>query len=929
MKKIILLTLLPIFLTYQSDAKVIHWLSQVQGEAGSVANHSSFFSKISTNGRYVAFGSSATNLIENDTNENSDVFMKDLITGETTLVTTLSNNSQFADSVSYFSKPTSDGRYVAFISDGDELPSAQGFAKDHIYVKDLQTAVLTNHSEYGSGLFFDALNTFHMTDDAQFLTFNTYNQIDGLHGGSFEYQVYRKSLFTGMYELISISFDGNEVANDDTYLVDVSHNGRFILMRSEATNLTTAVINNGDDNLFLHDVLNDTTTLINTTPSGESSAENNSASSGAVSNIGTVVFNSTQSDLVAGDNNDAGDVFYYDNGVLTLITLDENGNQIPDGFTSEMDISGDGSRIVFSQSSSALVNNDENDRTDLYAYITATGELSLITINDLNTSANGYSSYPDLSLDGNRMVFLSQASDLNQQPVIPDGQEIFIHQFSSQAFNKISNPLFNPNTIIDGIGTAFSSSDQMTVIYSATSPNITNDLVDPEYSHMYLLDRNTNQNHLLLEKAGVNHISPSGRYVVFTSNFFHPGATIDLGIGNVYLLDRLNDDISLIDEGVFGRVNNDGLVVFQSRKSIAPNDVNDTYDIYLFDPNSQQISLVSETMGGEAAIGTNPTIGGTGNNTYVTFTSDSDQLTVADSNGFTDIFMKKIPSGPMIRISQTASGLEGDADSEIASISADGNHVVFTSRATNLTSDDYSQAGDTQVFYYDRLSTEVKLASLNEAGLPLYSQNASIYYTDISSSGRYISYRFSESNFDGIDFIGDEDNRDDLVLFDTQTETARIITLDSNDQHIDAAVGYRMQVLEDLSQSPPLVGVLFTARNTPEWTGVANHPGHEEVFLYQQGGDDLTLQVTVNGFGQIAGTSGINCSAICAYDFSLGTDISLIATPDPNMVFDRWEVDFGHCNDAVNPCELLMDREKSITAYFMDPNDVIFNNGFE
>ena len=228
----------------QANAHVIQWLSQIQGEAGPVANHSSFSTKISTNGRYVAFGSSATNLIENDTNGSSDVFIKDLQTGQTSLVTSLSNGQQFLDFVSYLSKPTSDGRYVAFISDSNELPNSQGFANDLIYVKDLQTGTLTNHSEYGAGLYFDALNTFHFTDDAQYITFNTASQIDTLHDDFFSYQVYRKSLLTDEYELLSLSFDGTETADDFAYLVDVSDNGRYVLMRSEATNLTADVINN-------------------------------------------------------------------------------------------------------------------------------------------------------------------------------------------------------------------------------------------------------------------------------------------------------------------------------------------------------------------------------------------------------------------------------------------------------------------------------------------------------------------------------------------------------------------------------------------------------------------------------------------------------------------------------------------------------------
>src|SRR5207249_11264627 len=74
----------------------------------------------STNGRYVVFESEASNLVANDTNGVSDVFVRDLQTGTTTLV---SENGSGAGGNGGSTSPviSADGRYVAFVSEAWDL----------------------------------------------------------------------------------------------------------------------------------------------------------------------------------------------------------------------------------------------------------------------------------------------------------------------------------------------------------------------------------------------------------------------------------------------------------------------------------------------------------------------------------------------------------------------------------------------------------------------------------------------------------------------------------------------------------------------------------------------------------------------------------------------------------------------------------------
>src|SRR5262249_34006220 len=108
-------------------------------------------SAISADGRFVAFTSSAVNLVPNDTNNASDVFVRDVQAGPTTLV---SATPPGASGNGYSDAPvmTADGRYVAFESYASDLvPNDTNNASD-VFVRDLQTGTTTlvSTSPFGS-----------------------------------------------------------------------------------------------------------------------------------------------------------------------------------------------------------------------------------------------------------------------------------------------------------------------------------------------------------------------------------------------------------------------------------------------------------------------------------------------------------------------------------------------------------------------------------------------------------------------------------------------------------------------------------------------------------------------------------------------------------------------------------------------------------
>ena len=115
--------------------------------SGEVENGSSDYASLSSDGRFVVFQSSSTNLISGVSG--TQIYVKDLLTGEVRLAS--SNSFGHAGSGGSSSSPqiTPDGRFVVFRSNATNLIS--GVIGLQIYVKDLLTGQLKLASSNSSG----------------------------------------------------------------------------------------------------------------------------------------------------------------------------------------------------------------------------------------------------------------------------------------------------------------------------------------------------------------------------------------------------------------------------------------------------------------------------------------------------------------------------------------------------------------------------------------------------------------------------------------------------------------------------------------------------------------------------------------------------------------------------------------------------------
>ena len=185
--------------------------------AGVEGNAAGISPAINGDGRFVAFQSSATNLVLGDTNNNTDIFLRDRQTGITELVSVDSNETQFAGPSRARVDLSADARYVTFVS-GDD-----------VWVRD-RTAGLTEKAEVNSGgSDLGRANAGDISADGRFVAFELC--CPAVQG------IYLRDRQTGQIEHVSVN-DSGQAANGTNSGPDVSADGRFVAFYSSASNLT-------------------------------------------------------------------------------------------------------------------------------------------------------------------------------------------------------------------------------------------------------------------------------------------------------------------------------------------------------------------------------------------------------------------------------------------------------------------------------------------------------------------------------------------------------------------------------------------------------------------------------------------------------------------------------------------------------------------
>lgn len=285
---------------------------------GMESNGNSYWSAISADGRYIVFQSDADNLVSGDTNGVFDVFVHDQITHQTKRVSVDAGGTQGNNS-SWYPNISANGRYIAFMSNADNLVINDTNAVSDIFVHDQQTNQIDRVSISNNGIQGNADSNLHpsLSADGRYVSFysNATNLVIGDTNNVADIFVFDRQ--TSQIARVSIASDGTQ-GNDFSASVSMSSDGRYVTFHSPASNLVGDDTNNQWD-VFVHDQETGQTTRVSVHTDGTQG--NDISLNPRISADGRyVTFNSPSTNLVSDDTNNQSDGFVHDRNEGQSIT---------------------------------------------------------------------------------------------------------------------------------------------------------------------------------------------------------------------------------------------------------------------------------------------------------------------------------------------------------------------------------------------------------------------------------------------------------------------------------------------------------------------------------------------------------------------------------------------------------------------------------
>ncbi len=388
-------------------------------------------------------------------------------------------------------------------------------------------------------------------------------------------------------------------------------------------------------------------------------------------------------------------------------------------------LSADGRWIAFVSESSTLVPGDTNIVADIFIRDRRSDTTTRASVASSGAQmspwlAGGLSpvgcASPSLSADGRFVAFASFGADL--VPGDTNGkQDVFVHDRVLGTTERVSVSSFGVESDADAYLPMISADGTRVVWQSAATTLVagdTNGLTD-----VFIHDRTTGSTaRVALSTTGGD---PNGA---------SSGATISA---------------------------NGSRVAFTSTASnLVSGDTNAAPDVFLADITTATIARVSVGVAGAQATGSTSGSGDgfvAADGLSVAFRSHATNLVAGDSNGFADIFIRRLPTGTTTRVSVTQAGgqaagtsASGAAGSFVPRLSEDGRFVAFVSHATNLVNGDTN--GFPDVFLRDTVTATTLRLGIDGRGVGIPMGTGwwgSTLFVALSSDGSTVAFPSSSA----------------------------------------------------------------------------------------------------------------------------------------------------------------------------------------
>jgi hypothetical protein len=380
-----------------------------QKSDGTLGNNASSYPSVSANGQFVAFESWADNLVADDTNVLPDIFVKDRSTGTIERVSVSSSGVE-ADGASSQASISGDGRYVAFTSEATNLVAddTNGFTDVFVYDRELDTIERVSVTSAGVQDW-NHSNQPSISADGSRVVF-TSRAILAAGDPDYMSDIYLRDRTAGTTTLLSTASDGTK---GDSFSENpaISADGTHVAFSSLADNLVADDTNSSYD-IFVKIIQSGAIERVSVSSAG--SEGNNGSNKPSLNSDGTIVgFQSAADNLVANDTNSENDIFVYDRSSDTIerVSISSSGAQA-NSYSEVARLDGSGRFVAFSSFANNLVSVDTNVDYDVFIYDREDDTLTIISVNSSGDVGNTASAQPAISQDGTLVAFYSDSNNL-------------------------------------------------------------------------------------------------------------------------------------------------------------------------------------------------------------------------------------------------------------------------------------------------------------------------------------------------------------------------------------------------------------------------------------------------------------------------------------------------------------------------------------
>jgi Tol biopolymer transport system component len=389
---------------------------------------------------------------------------------------------------------------------------------------------------------------------------------------------------------------------------------------------------------------------------------------------------------------------------------------------------------------------------------------------------------PSLSADGRFVAFTTDAPNIVAGQIDPAGkQDVFLYDRVSNSAVLVSHAYDNPFTAGNADSNSPQvSADGNYVVFSSVARDLIPSLTGSGMPHLYLYDRSTATVRLITHGVGStsaaatfggaisfsNAISADGRYVVYWSraNDLVAGIQKSTAVNDVFVYDRLSDASSLVSHTVSSPlvaaegdssgavISSDGsTIAFSSRATTLMNGIDDTNglsDLFLYDVASgSTTTLVSRSAASPLQTANGRASGPLLSRTDAVVGYETTATNViggqVDGNGETDLFVFDRTTATTALVSHRLDNLVATVGRQSfrPMVSSNGETIVFNSSAPELHG---GTTKDFNVYRYDRASGSITLIT-HAAGSGTASNGSSVSFS-ISDDGRRVAINSSATN---------------------------------------------------------------------------------------------------------------------------------------------------------------------------------------